>query len=297
MHEPLLAPRTSLGLGGVALAEISLEQTEDCAGLARVLDREGGRPLALGRGSNLLFADGRLEVVLVRPGLNFLQILEDGKHSLLLEAASGVRLQTVHNLMLKQGLSGLEGLVGVPASLGGAVAMNAGAFGQDLGKVLQRVQIWSPETGLQWLQARELELGYRSFRPQAVQGFWLLLSVELELEKRDRQQVGALMRNNYRRKKATQPLLAKTCGCVFRNPPGGESAGYLLQSCGLKGFRLGGVGFSSQHANFLVHHGGGSSQQALELIQVARARVWERYGLELELELRIQDRAKTESQH
>jgi UDP-N-acetylmuramate dehydrogenase len=241
----------------------------------------------LGQGSNLLFADGQLELVLIRSGLSSLQVLREEKQTLLLRAGSGIRLPGLQKLLLKNGLSGLEGLVGVPASLGGAIAMNAGAFDQDISQSLQKVQIWSQEQGLLWLRRQELEFGYRSFQPLGVQGFWLLLQAELLLQKKDKQQVRRLMQTNYARKKATQPLLAKTCGCVFQNPADGPAAGYLLQSCGLKGYSLGGVGFSAQHANFLVHLGGGSSQQALELIQLAKARVKERFGLDLKLEVCI----------
>ncbi|MFP4391926.1 MAG: UDP-N-acetylmuramate dehydrogenase [Desulfohalobiaceae bacterium] len=288
--EPELAPRTTLGLGGQALAEVNLERPEDTEGLSKLLELEGGRPLALGRGSNLLFLDGRLELVLVRSRLESLEIVREKREELLLRASSGLRLPALQKLLLKNGFSGLEGLVGVPASLGGAVAMNAGAFGQDLGQILHRVQIWSQEKGLLWLDGKDLELGYRRFQPLVGKGFWILLQAEIWLQKRNRKQVRALMQANYARKKANQPLLAKTCGCVFRNPANGPAAGYLLQRCGLKGYTLGGLGFSKQHANFLVNLGGGNSQQALELIQLAKERVKSTFQLDLELELCIPGR-------
>ncbi|MGM0424083.1 MAG: UDP-N-acetylmuramate dehydrogenase [Thermodesulfobacteriota bacterium] len=288
--EPELAARTSLGLGGRALVEVSLEQAEDWERLDRILEQEGGRPLALGQGSNLLFADGRLELVLIRSKLESLEIIKEQKASLLFRAGSGLRLPALQRFLLRNGLSGLEGLVGVPASLGGAAAMNAGAYGQDLSQVLHRVLIWSRKKGLLWLGREDLELGYRSFQPLGVQDFWLLLQVELLLQKKDKERVRSLMQSNYARRKAAQPLLAKTCGCVFQNPADGPSAGYLLDSCGLRGYSLGGVGFSGQHANFLVHLGGGSSEQALELIQLARTRVQERFQLDLKLELCIPGR-------
>ncbi len=288
--DPDLASRTTLGLGGQAVAEICLEQERDCEDLRKIMQQEGGSPLALGQGSNLLFGSGKLDLLLIRSKLGSWSCTEAPGGQVLVRAGAELRLPFVLNQMLRQGMAGLEGLVGVPASLGGAVAMNAGAFGQEMQQVLHRVQLWSMEQGLIWLEKEDLQLEYRHFKPRGLKGFWMLLQVEMLLQPSTRDSIKSRMRANYMQKKASQPLLTKTCGCVFKNPACGPPAGYLLEKSGLKGYRLGGLAFSEQHANFLIHLSGGSSGQALELIDLAQKQVRKGFGLDLQLELCILDK-------
>ncbi len=286
-QRPQLKDRTALGLGGRAIAEVVLENETDFEQLAGLIDREGGQPLALGQGSNLLFASGDLGLLLIKPALKSLDCIEQSEGRAMVRAGAGTPLPLLLNRLLKHGLTGLEGLVGVPAALGGAVAMNAGAYGQDLQQVLHRVQIWSRDQGLLWLEKKDLELDYRHFRPKGLSGFWVIVQAELILQFSTKETVKARLQSNYAKKKSRQPVLAKTCGCVFKNPVYGPPSGLLLEKCGLKGYRLGGLAFSKQHANFLIHFGGGTSEQALELIELARDRVWRAYSLALQPELRI----------
>lgn len=282
---PLLSEHTTLRLGGPALA---LAVVRDAAGLdelGRELPRLGGRPFALGFGSNLLAAGGEAGLVLVRAGNDAApELLPQPDGSTLVRAGAGFGLPRLLGLCQKAGLAGLEGLTGVPGRLGGAVAMNAGSYGVELGSLVSRVRLWTPERGLFWRAAGECSFGYRHFDAATGSAFTLVWEVELLLRPGDPAAIRARMEEVYSKKKATQPVTAHSAGCVFKNPAG-QSAGKLLDEAGMKGRRLGGMAFSGLHANFLVNEGGGSAAQALELLELGRAAVLERAGVELETEV------------
>jgi UDP-N-acetylmuramate dehydrogenase len=186
-----------------------------------------------------------------------------------------------------RGLSGLEPLSGIPGSLGGAVAMNAGSYGRELGELLARVRVWTPEHGLRWLERDAFGYGYRTFAPRHAKGLFVVAGAELWLERSRRDAVRAAMREHYGRKKAGQPVTARSAGCVFKNPAPEAPAGLLLDRAGFRGRRLGEVAFSEVHANFLVNLGRGTADQALELIGQAREAVLARSGHHLEMEVRV----------
>ena len=164
--------------------------------------------------------------------------------------------------------------------------MNAGSYGTEIGDLITRIRIWSPGQGLFWLDRDQCDFGYRHFAPKIPLGKGLVWQVELGLAEGQPKQVRKVMQENYERKKATQPVTARSAGCVFKNPEG-TSAGLLLDKAGMKGARLGGMAFSEMHANFLVNTGNGTSEDALELIDQAREKVKEQFGIILDLEVII----------
>ncbi len=285
---PELSRRTTLRLGGHALAEVSAECPEDLAELSETLKRLGGEPFVLGGGSNILAQDGELPLVLVKPVFRDRPriVTENGAWAVV-RAGAGLRLPGLLGWLASRGLSGLEGLTGIPGSLGGAVAMNAGSYDSEMAERINAVNVFIPGRGVVRLGPEGFEVGYRRFRPRGVEGFFLVTSVELRLDRDEAETVRGRMRDTYLRKKQSQPVLAHTAGCVFKNPATGISAGKLMDEAGLKGFRLGGMGFSGMHANFLVNHGQGTSAQALELLDMARERVRRASGYDLELEVRV----------
>lgn len=288
-RDVLLKERTTLRLGGPALAEAVVSCEAGLDELARVLPGLGGRPLALGAGSNLLAADTPHALVLVRAANNApAQIFKQQDGTTLVRAGAGLRLPRLVGFCQRAGLTGLEGLTGVPGRIGGSVAMNAGSYGVELGARLSRVRIWTPETGLTWREARDCSFGYRHFDPRMGASFWLIWEAEFILLADKPFAIRKRMEENYARKKATQPVTAKSAGCVFKNPqglPAGMGAGRLLDEAGCKGKRLGGMAFSTVHANFLVNEGGGTAAEALELLEHGRAMVFDRFSLNLETEV------------
>ncbi|MBN2140461.1 MAG: UDP-N-acetylmuramate dehydrogenase [Desulfovibrionaceae bacterium] len=283
--EPLLSERTTLGLGGRALAEAVASDRADLDELGAFFERHGGRPFVLGRGSNVLARDNGLDLVLVRAAdTTGPERIGQDQDRVLVKVGAGAALPGLLGWLRRAGLSGLEGLAGVPGSVGGAVAMNAGAYGQDLSQVLSRVRLWTPDRGLFWRPAADCAMGYRQFDPLAGPGPWLVWEVELSLAPGEPEAVAQAMRRALDNKRRTQPLDAKSAGCVFKNPAG-RSAGRLLDEAGFKGRRLGDMAFSELHANFLVNLGKGTAAQALELLDQARAEILKRHGIDLETEV------------
>lgn len=283
---PSLRERTTLRLGGRARAELWIEEDRDWEQLPVLVRQFGGVPMALGQGSNVLALDSELPVVLIRQNNRPPEFAATRKGATGL-IHGGQPLPGLLAQLHKRGLSGLEGLIGIPGTVGGGVAMNAGSYGCTLGERLLRVQLFSHEKGLIWLGAEQCQAGYRFFDPGLEDGTWVVTRVELELFQADPGKIKESMRQFYFQKKQTQPILSRTCGCVFKNPGPGTYAGRLLEDCGLKGFRCGGMGFSTTHANFLVNHGQGTASEALELIEIARQRCKQSFDRELELEVKV----------
>lgn len=284
---PSLAARTTLRLGGTAIAELILEDYADLELLPQRLRALGGTPLILGAGSNILALDGNLPLVLVRP--HFLQGPEitgqkDGK--ILVRAGAGVPLPRLLRFCAAHGLAGLEGLTGIPGSVGGAVAMNAGSFTTETCKNIEYVQIASQGT-VRRVNASGLQYGYRSLCISGERKDFMVLEATFGLTATARDGICKRMRHNFFEKKSKQPVTAWSAGCVFKNPTPDMPAGKLLDQAGYKGKKLGGMAFSTLHANFLINEGKGSATAALTLLREAKEAVRQQFGIDLEPEVRI----------
>lgn len=301
IDRPALAPLTTLGLGGRALAEIRLDSPEDCLNLADVLaDRQNVR--VLGGGSNLLVHDGDLPFVVLRPlfgakspsgGAAEPEIMgeEDGPDGrrTLIRVGAGMRVPHLLAWSAARDLAGLEGLVGVPGRVGGAVAMNAGAYGCSTAPLMRSLDVFTPEKGLHTLTPEGWKATYRHFSLVEECAWYMSVSVVLSLRRAAPGSVRAAVRENFLRKKSVQPVHEHTAGCVFKNPEG-LSAGKLLDEAGMKGRRLGAMYFSPMHANFLVHDMKcgipGRCDDALALIREAQKAVFENSGVRLSMEVK-----------
>ncbi len=288
-YTPSLKQRTTLRLGGTAIAEVLLSTDSHFAQLSDLLKKLGGRPFVLGRGSNILANDGELPLVLLRLQCTDKPTLLDADESCALISVSGdVPLPVLLSYAAEQGLGGLEGLAGIPGTLGGAVAMNAGSFGSEIGNFLTEVEFYAPETGLFRKSKHEINPMYRnfSFSGQESAAWHIICRATLKLPRKDPEAVRAQMQANFQKKQATQPLSAASAGCAFKNPSPEFPAGLLLERCGFKGKKLGGMMFSPLHANFLVNQGNGTSAQAMELLNAAKNTVKKNFGIDLELEVK-----------
>ena len=287
MPAPFLAPRTTLRIGGTAIAELVLERSEDLDLIPDKLKALGGKPLVLGAGSNILAHDGELPLVLIRPFFNDgPQIVGEHEGKILVRAGAGVPMARLLRFCAVNGLSGLEGLVGIPGSVGGAVAMNAGSHGTETCKNIYTIQVFVDNT-IQRISVDALQYGYRTLRINGKKNDFIVLEATFGLTVGERDGICNCMRHNFFKKKSKQPVTAWSAGCVFKNPSPEMSAGRLLDDAGFKGRKLGGMAFSTLHANFLINEGKGSATAALALLQEARDAVRQRFGIELEPEVRI----------
>ena len=289
VRNPSLSAITTLGLGGTCSLELTVSSRDDLAALDDRL-RELGLPVyVVGRGSNIFGLDGSHEAVLVRPAFTDGPAVlgdETADGGVLVSCGAGISLPVLLAFLREKGLSGMEGLAGIPGTVGGAVAMNAGSFGTSTAESLDSVEIWSGGR-LVRLTPDACETGYRHFRPRGLAGSFLVVSAVFRLSRSTSQDVAAGMQHNFQMKKSRQPITARSAGCVFRNPACGVSAGALLERAGFRGRRKGSVALSEQHANFLVNLGGGTSAEALALLEEARTAVRAMAGVELDFEVRF----------
>jgi len=291
---PLVRPRsflsalTTLRVGGRAAAEFRLDGEEELDACGKQISSLGLPVRVLGRGSNILAQDGELPFLLVRP--NFRQdpeILGEEGGKILVRAGATVRLPHLLARCAAWGLSGFEGLAGIPGTVGGAVAMNAGSYGCETVPLLHSLRIWSPSTGLKNIFPGQWEFAYRYFGLTEISSYFFILSARFCLTRSSSNGIREAMRLNYFKKKSTQPVLAWSAGCAFKNPSPELAAGRLLDEAGFRGKRLGGMAFSPMHANFLVNEGKGSASAAFELLTQAREAVQRRSGVNLRLEIKV----------
>lgn len=284
---PSLAKLTSLGIGGTAEVEVVVRDKRELDELNEFLLTHTLRPFAIGEGTNLLAQDGHLDLALIRiDSTSGPERVERDGEKLIIRCGADQRLPGLLGWAQMAGLSGLEGLTGIPGSVGGGVAMNAGSYGTEMKDVVRRIRVWTPTTGLTWVDAAQCEFGYRHFSCPAIPGKALIWEVEMALAESDPKKVRAAMKHNYDKKKATQPVTARSAGCVFKNPPE-DSAGRLLDKAGMKGVSVGNMGFSDIHANFMVNLGGGTATEALELLEMGRQAVKDTFDITLETEVII----------
>ncbi len=291
IYEPKLSERTTLRLGGKARAEIRLTETLDEDALTKKIAALDADVFILGGGSNLLVCDEDINLTLLRPLFKDApRIIKRQGEKVWVRVGSGLRLPRLLGMCAKEGLSGLEGLSGIPGTVGGAIAMNAGSFGHETCAAIASLKIYSPSTGVVELTPDDFSYGYRKFTVELlpkINSWFFIIEATFILTQSHMDGIKKRMNLDFLAKKSRQPIRAWSAGCVFKNPSPETPAGMLLDKCGFKGKSLGGMAFSSLHANFLINEGKGSATAALELIEEAKQKVKERFALELETEVKI----------
>ncbi|MEJ5338471.1 MAG: UDP-N-acetylmuramate dehydrogenase [Aquificaceae bacterium] len=275
-----LSSYTTIGVGGKAKYFAQPDREEDLRYLLFFAQDKGLEVFILGRGANTIFGDFDGLVIGMR-SFKALRVKGEGD-SLYIEAQAGVPLSELVNLSLRENLEGFYRLGGFPATVGGAVAMNAGAFGYDISAHLVEVSFMDWEGRVHRAKKEELNFTYRG-SPFPELGMVFLASFRVPLSRADVRKEYELIRE---RRKRTQPINMLTSGSTFKNPPG-DYAGRLLEKVGMKGFRVGSIAFSELHANFLVNLGGGNYEEVVRIIEEAKRRVFEEFGINLEEEVRL----------
>ncbi len=278
-EEASLAPYTSARIGGPADYLLIVASADELATVVTTLWQAGVPFRLLGGGSNVLISDAGIRGVVL---LNRARAVRFQAASVWAE--SGASLSLIARRAAAQGLAGLEWAAAVPGTLGGAVYGNAGAFGGDVAGCLRWAEVLTPQ-GRRRVTAEELGYGYRTSALKRGQLSGVVLAVELGLQADDPQAVQARLNEWTARRKASQPPGA-SMGSMFKNPPG-DYAGRLIEAAGLKGLRIGNVEVSPVHANFFVNHGQTRAADVRALIEKVRQTVYERFGVELELEIEL----------
>lgn len=282
VSEPMAA-HTSFRIGGPARRMAFPENGEQLVLLLEFAGEAGARPVVIGNGTNLLVCDEGVDrLVIETSGLNRLEMGEEAGSIL---AGAGVPLARLADFAAKHGLTGLEFAHGIPGTVGGAVCMNAGAYGGEMGQVVAGVSALFPEEGIRFLPNGALCFGYRhslfSDRPEAV-----ALHAVFRLSPGDPEAIRARMRELLQKRRASQPLEYASAGSTFKRPEG-HYAGTLIEQCGLKGLAVGGAQVSEKHAGFVINRGGGTFSDVMELISRVQEQVFQKAGVHLEPEVRI----------
>jgi UDP-N-acetylmuramate dehydrogenase len=281
-----LAPFTTIGTGGKASLLVTAATTATLVQVLGKLEAAGSPWVCLGAGSNFLVADGGYRGVVVKLDESF-QYVEGmpfgpGSSSRRVAVGAGAYLARLAAVAAEAGLSGLEFACGIPGSLGGGVAMNAGAHGWSLVELVEEVEVASAR-GAGWVPAARLEWGYRFCR---VPDGSIITAARLSLAAGDPTKILEHHRALLRARRTTQPRGARTFGSAFKNPPD-DAAGRLLEAAGLKGVRRGGAEVSTVHANFLVNLGDATTADVLALMTLMRQGVQRKSGILLEPEVRL----------
>jgi UDP-N-acetylmuramate dehydrogenase len=283
-----LARLTTYRLGGNAAIYVEPSGPGDLDALGRALtaDHEAVPVLAIGRGSNIVVSDRGWPGVAVRlPASRWSWITEPESDDVTgLRAGGATSLPLLANWAARRGLSGIEFLVAVPGSVGGAVRMNAGAHGREIKDCLVSARIFDLER-LETSDRTPSDLDL-TYRHSGLSERHLVLEATLALENVGVEGVRTKMESYRRHRAETQPGAIQNAGSVFKNPPG-EHAGRLVEAAGLKGFRIGGASVSDLHANFFVAENGASAQDVYDLVHAVRARVKQELGVDLVPEVKF----------
>ena len=281
--EPM-AKHISFRVGGAAKRMAFPENAEQLVLLMNFALSCGARALVIGNGTNLLVPDEGIDRLVIDVSDGMTRIADGGQANEI-TAQCGASLARIAEYARRKGLSGLEFAHGIPGTLGGAVCMNAGAYGGEIKDVVASVTLLDPQAGIRTLKGEEMQFSYRrsllSEHPE-----YVVLSATFRLERGDSETIGARMRELMAKRKASQPLEFPSAGSTFKRPEG-HYAGPLIEGCGLKGRRVGGAEVSTKHAGFIVNTGGATCADVLALIEKVQKTVYDARGVMLEPEVKI----------
>mgnify|MGYP002569487618 CR=1 FL=1 len=278
-QEPMCA-HTTFRIGGPAALYVRPQSRDELVSAARLV-QDGSVPLVvMGKGSNLLIADaGFSGVILSTEAMTDMSFQKN-----VLTCAAGAGVTGAAAAARDRGLSGMEFLYGIPGSAAGAVFMNAGAYGGQIGDILSSSTYYDMKTGtLHTLFREEHAFAYRDsvYRNHPD---WIILSADFALTLENREKIRAVMEDYMQRRKSKQPLEYPSAGSVFKRYPG-RFTGQMIEECGLKGKSVGGAQVSEKHAGFIVNRGGATAEDVLRLIEIIKEAVLQKFGVEIECEI------------
>lgn len=278
--DAVLAPYTTLRVGGPADYLLTAETEETFCGVYRFLQEKGVPCLVLGNGSNLLVKDGGFRGAVLRfgKGCSRVERTEKGLYS-----QAGALMSVLAKTAMEHSLTGLEFAHGIPGTVGGGVYMNAGAYGGEMRQVVASVRLFDGKE-IREVAGDDMAFGYR--HSLAMEKNMLILGAEFALEKGDAAAIEARMKELAQQRRAKQPLEYPSAGSFFKRPVG-HFAGALIEQSGMKGAAVGGAQVSEKHAGFLINRGGATAADFLNLMKKVQTEVYNKFGVHMENEVRI----------
>lgn len=281
-YDEPMSKHTSFKIGGNASLFVIPDSDESLKKIIAKCREEELRIFILGNGSNMLVSDDGIDAVVIlmcRENAAFTKVSDN-----MIKADAGVSLMKLCRFALNEGLSGLEFAFGIPGSVGGAVYMNAGAYGGEIKDVIYEAEYLDENGEIITLSNEDMKLGYRTSVFNSNKG--IILSAVFKLTPRDPELIKADMDDFLNRRKTKQPLEYPSAGSVFKRPEG-YFAGALIEQCGLKGKTIGGAQVSCKHSGFIINIGGATAKDVSDLVDYVRETVLTQKGVELEPEIRI----------
>lgn len=274
---------TSFRAGGKVAALVEVENKEQLKAVLRFADEENIPHLLIGNGSNTLFKDSGYQGLVIKLGDYFNYLAEESDTRLRIGAS--MLLSTAAKMALEESLTGMEFASGIPGSIGGAIFMNAGAYGGEMKDIVASVHAVSPDgRDEKDFTNEEMQFGYRSSILQ--QNGWIATDVTFNLTTGNKEEIAAQMKDLNARRNAKQPVNYPSAGSTFKRPKG-YFAGKLIEDAGLKGLTVGGAQVSTLHSGFVINKGGASATDILQLIALVQNTVYDKFGVMLEPEVRI----------
>ncbi len=273
-----LKDHTTYKVGGIASCFVYPENSKQLIKLLKYAKSKDIKYKVLGNGSNTLFSDEKYEGIIIKlDKFDYIEIKNN-----IIVAGAGYNLMKLASLAARKSLAGLEFASGIPGTVGGAVYMNAGAYKSDMGYIVKRVKVLTPDYRVITMTNRELDFHYRSSFFQKNKDY-ICLEATLGLTKGKKEELYKVNQERKQRRLESQPLEYPSAGSVFRNPEG-LFAGKLIEDLGLKGLTKGGAQISNKHANFIINIGNAKASDIKELIEFTKDAVLDKYNIELKCE-------------
>lgn len=279
LRDERLSHHTTYRIGGPAALMVTAHSYKALLKTIDILRKEGVEWVVMGRGSNILVADEGYDGCVIKLGKEFSRISFEGDT---VSAGGGAILSKLVSETISHSLSGLEFCVGIPGTVGGAVSMDAGTRHDWIGSRVHHVVTLRPQGGLQRYEGSDIEWGYRWC---SIPTDEIILEATFQLTPAEKRRITDEMERLISRRRSRQPMGKPSCGSVFKNP-GDRSVGQLIDSCGLKGYRVGNAEVSTQHANFIVNLGGASASDVIAVMGHVHDAVLKKYSINLQPEVK-----------
>lgn len=280
VDEPM-SKHTSFRIGGPADVLVVPKNEHDLQKIIQLCEAQEIPVLVMGKGSNMLVSDEGIRGLVVKIGRDFSKVHIHGENILV---QAGVTLNSLSRTFLQHSIAGFEFAAGIPGTLGGALAMNAGAYGGEMKDILVSCKVMNNKGQIEELSCEDMELGYRSSRVQKTRE--IVLSANLQLKKGKYKQIKFIIDDYWQRRITKQPYYMPSGGSVFKRPEG-YFAGKLIEDCQLKGTCIGGAMVSDLHAGFIINTGNATARDVIQLMKLIQKNVREKFDVNLEPELKV----------